>query len=174
MRNDILSKMHYYENRPVLLLFFRLIIRNSESVKVLEDYHDHNNGTNTVAIANDISFKYFNQKNFQRRRLGFTKDRLIMFTNVFYYQRWSVLKDLFDHSVKRLHQNGLVKIWAGKYYGRKLKPIQKKATSLEIENLFAVLQICAIMYLISFMVFIIEVISRRHRRLRYILDYFTY
>lgn len=142
---------------------------------MLKEYHDHDDATNAVVLTNTFSLKHFNLVFSPHKRLGITKDRLIMYTAVFYFHKPSLLKNPFNKELQKYHEAGLIVHWTKTRLDyRRERSNQRTPTKLKVENIFAAFQICALMYLISFIVFILEVISGRYPRIRYILDYLTY
>lgn len=128
-----------------------------------------------VVLASDLSQKAFNLENSPNRRLAFTKDRLFMYSPVFLFRKKSVLTAVFNRQLQTLRETGLIEFWTKNFIDdRKTKSKQREPSKLQMENILAVFQICGIMYLISFVVFILEVISMKYRRVKYILDFLTY
>lgn len=138
---------------------------------IFEYYHD--NEVDGVVLVSDFLLNYFNLMNAPYRRLSFTKDRLFMSSFVFNFRKNSILKDIYNEKLGRLRQFGLIKFWISNYIDkRKMKSNQ--GTNFHIENIFGILRVCAVMYLISLVVFILEVIGIRYLRIVYIIDYLTY
>lgn len=73
-------------------------------------------------------------------------------------------------------ESGLIDNWTKNYTGRMpkfhLKP--KQPTKVQMGDVFAAYRICAAMYSISLIVFILEIISVNCQRIKIILDYMTY
>lgn len=130
---------------------------------------------NAVVLASDISQKAFNLENSPHRRVGFTRDRLLMYSPVFLFRNKSMLTTVINNELQLLQETGLIEFWTKNYIDdRKPKSKHRKPTKLRMENIVAAFQICGIMYFVSFIVFILEVISVRYHRIKRILDYFTY
>lgn len=128
-----------------------------------------------VAVSSDLSQKTFNLKNSPKRRLAFTKDRLFMYSPVFLFRKKSALVNVFDKQLQTLRETGLIEFWIKNYIDeRKMTSKQKEPKPLRIDNILAAFQICGVLYLISFVVFILELISAKYRHIKQILDYFTY
>lgn len=128
-----------------------------------------------VSISSDLSQKAFNLKNSPNRRVAFTKDRIFMYTPVFLFRKKSALVNVFNKQLEILRETGLIEHWIKNYIDeRKMMSKQKEPTTLQIDSIRAIFQICAIMYLISIVVFILELVSVKYRRIKEILDYFTY
>lgn len=128
-----------------------------------------------VVLASDLNQKSFNFQNSPNRRLAFTKDRLFMYSPVFLFRKKSILTEVFNRQLQALRETGLIEFWTKNFIDdRKIKAKQKEPSKLQMGNILALYQICGIMYLISFIVFIFEVISAKCQCIKYILDFFTY
>lgn len=128
-----------------------------------------------VALSTDLSQRSFNLENSPNRHLAFTKDRLLMYSPVFLYPKKSMLRDTLNEQMLTLRETGLIEFWIRSYTDdRKEKIKQRDPSTLRIENIFAAFEICGILYLISFIVFILEMISRKSRIVKYALDFLTY
>lgn len=128
-----------------------------------------------VAFATDLTQKSFNLKNAPGRRLAFTKDRLFMYSPVFIYRKKSLLTAVIDRKLQMLRETGLIEFWIeNNIDDRNTKSEQKGPSRLQIENVLAAFQICGFMYLISFIVFIIEINCAKYPRIKFVIDYLTY
>lgn len=128
---------------------------------------------NGVAFSTDLVQKAFNLRN-PERRMAFTKDRLFMYSPVFIFRRKSPMTRVFNEQMQTLQEFGLVDFWTRNRIESPKTVSKNKPSSLELKNILAAFQICGVMYLISFFVFLLEVISVKFQRLKNILDYFTY
>lgn len=129
----------------------------------------NSNGENVV-LSNDVSLRYFNFKNSPHRRLGVTKDRIFLRHPTIYFRKKSILRNLFNNQIRKLTQSGLVEFWSSKY-----TTIQNdNSNSFHSENLRDIFQLGAFMHGISFIVFILELISIKRQRIRILLDFLTY
>lgn len=128
-----------------------------------------------VAFVTDLTQRSFNIKYAPARRLEFTKDRLYMFSPVYLYPKRSLLISVIDHQLQLLREAGLIRFWiATSTDDHKPNPKQREPTKLQIENVLAAFQIVALMYFISFIVFIIEIKCANYPRIKYVIDYLTY
>lgn len=140
---------------------------------MLQKFHDGND--NGVILWSDLAVNYFNLINFPHRRLSFTKDRLYMMRMAAFFRNKSMLKGLFNEKFRQFFDSGLTQFWCKAYLDdRHIKSFQNPPPILHIENIIGILQICALIYLVSLIVFVLEMISVRYPRIRYIIDYFTY
>lgn len=128
-----------------------------------------------VALATDLTQKAFNLQNSPRRRLAFTKDRLFMYSPVFLFRKKSMLKEVFDEQIQNLSETGFIEFWMKKYTDhRNVNKKQRQPSKLRMENIEAAFQICGVMYLISFSVFLFELISTKYQSIKYSIDYLTH
>lgn len=82
---------------------------------------------------------------------------------------------VFNEQLQTLQEFGLIDFWTKqRIEPYKTVPKKKQPSTLELKNILAAFQICAVMYLTSVFVFIMEVISEKFPRIKRILDYFTY
>lgn len=86
-----------------------------------------------------------------------------------------MLTQVFNQQLQFLQEGGLIDFWVkNRIDDRKSKSKYREPSKLQMENIMAAFEICAIMYFISFIVFILEMISVRYRRIQLVLDYLTY
>lgn len=141
-------------------------------MKSLREFYDSN--VDGVALATDLLQKTFNSENPQRH-LEFTKNRLSMFSTVFVFRKKSMLRDIFTNQLLRLQEFGLPEFWKNNRVPEgKVKSKKTRPTKLRLVNVLAVFQICGILYFISFVVFVLEILSVKFPRIKYVLDLLTY
>lgn len=127
-----------------------------------------------MVLVNHMSWEYFNLVNSPNQRLGFTKDRLFMYCPAFFFSKKSTLKVVFNEELGKLRESGVIEHWIKKYVdGRKIKPIQAPI-KLKIFNIFAAFEICIVMYFISFIIFILELLSVKYYRIKLFIETITY
>lgn len=157
----------------VVCLSFRFVENNTYTYDQLQNFHDSN--FDGVTLWSDSTIKMFNLLFGPGRQLSFTKDRIFVSHYVFHFQKNSILKHVFNEKLQFLHESNLIQFWFSKYMNdHKMKSIQNTSSILHIENIFGILQIMIGMYLISLIVFVLELISKRYSRVENILDFFTY
>lgn len=134
----------------------------------------YNNDFNGVVLSTDLSQKSFNLEN-SPRRLGFTKNRLFMYSPVFLFPKKSPLTSVFNQELQTLREAGLIEFWTKLFVDdRKPKSRHRQPSKLQLDHIFAAFQICGVLYVFSFIVFVLEVISTKCHRIKYILDFLTY
>lgn len=150
-----------------------MIFRQSDPMSNLQMFYDSD--IEGVVFSQDLTQKAFNLQNSPNKHLAFTKDRLFMYSPVFLLRKKSMLTRIFDIQLQRLEEIGLIEFWIERYtYKRNPNIKQRKPSKLRIENIVAAFQICSIMYLISFVVFIFEIISTKRQIVKCFLDYLTH
>lgn len=157
-----------------MFVFVRIVpFNHAKSGDILQQFHD--NDTDAVTITNHLMWKYFNLVNSPRRRLGLTSDRILMYSPVFFFPKRSILKPVFDEQITRLRETGITRYWIKKYLDdRGMKPMKRAPQQLKILNVLAAFEICLLMYFISSIVLILELLSVRCRRIKRFIDFLTY
>lgn len=137
----------------------------------LKYFHEHVDG---VAFTNEITYKYFNMQFAPLRRLTYTKDRMSIHIPVIYFHKPSILRDSFNKELQKYREAGLTDIWIRKFIDVRKMQISNMPLKLQIESVITIYQIIAIAYVISSMVFLLEVVSAKFMCKNCILDYLTY
>lgn len=127
-----------------------------------------------VVFTNEVCVKYFKfvTKTYQ---LDATRDVLRQQTSVFFFQKNSILTNMFNRKIEMCHETGLTHYWLAQFRieeGKRSK--YRPPSKLSLTNIMAVLKISAIFYFISLIVFVLEIISPNYIRIRRVLDYLTY
>ena len=85
-----------------------------------------------------------------------------------------MLVPVFNHQLMILREAGLIDLWIGHHIDDRKSISNREPTKLHMENVIAAFQICGFMCLISFIIFILEIISVKCRRIRLAIEYLTY
>lgn len=109
-----------------------------------------------------------------QHRLSFTKDRLYIYTVVFYFPKRSPFEGLFNVKLKEFQDAGILSNYIAKYDDHRPHIYQKSQSKLQMNGLLPPFEICAIMYLVSFIIFMLEVISTKCKRIKCSIDFLTY
>lgn len=140
---------------------------------MLDFYYDSD--IDGVVFWSDMMLNNFNLKNSPYRRLSFTKDYLFSSHLVFYFRKNSPLRDLFNKKLRILIESDLIQVWISSIVDKyKVKVKNRKQTTFHIKNIFGILQVCGVLYVISFIIFVLEMISARYLSIQHIVEYFTY
>lgn len=89
-------------------------------------------------------------------------------------RKHSFLTRMFNEKIGQCKESGLIDHWLAKYTRHPMKMKHIKPHRLGIPNILAILQISAVMWVISFIVFLLEVFSPPHGFVRKVLDFLTY
>lgn len=108
------------------------------------------------------------------RQIVSTSDVVRQHTPVYYFNTHSILTWMFNRKIEACNESGLTYYWSIKYTMKTNRNKEKKPKKLQITNILVILQISAIIYTIAFIVFIFELLSRSHRKIKTIVDYLTY
>lgn len=122
----------------------------------------------------ETSYMYFNLQYYPHRWLSITKNRMFMFTPVIYFRKPSILGDPFNKEIQKYREVGLIKYWSTKYRNNRKDKVTKKKKPIQMCSIMIIVKIGALTYLISFIVFILELYSTKFLRIRRVLDSFTY
>lgn len=128
---------------------------------------------NGVIFTNDIIANYFNFVN-KTAHFSMTRDIARLNYPVFFFHQRSILIWMFNRKIEASIESGLITYWTAQY-NHIIKTKEKKGPKkLGIMGIMAMLEICAVMYLIAFVVFLMEFFSQQNMRLKNFLDYLTY
>lgn len=155
-------------------LYIPSIIQVVSSITKLEEFHD--SGIDGVILVNRISWKHFNLLHSPLRRLEFSTDQLFMYSPAFFFNKKSALRSVFNDELRKLRESGMVDHWINRYiedHKTKLKTNQEPV-KLKIGNIAAIFYVCISMYVVSFIVFICELLSVRYGYMKNIIDFLTY
>lgn len=116
---------------------------------------------------------HYNAKN-SSSRLAATKDHLYMLPLIFLFRKTSPLATEFNRQLQLLQERGLVDFWFRNITGSPKSNEKREPTKLEMTSILAAFQICGAMYVVSIIVFILELVSKKSKRIKRIIDYLTY
>lgn len=148
-----------------------MVLTKSSQIDNIKYLISQTNEKCCVVFSNDLAFKYFNS---EHRRLAFTQDRLYVATFVNYFHKPTLLIDIFNNAILECEEAGLLNFWISKYIDDKKVKSIPSPTTLIMESIESIFVIGAIVCLISFIVFIPEVVSVRVHFVKCVLDYITY
>lgn len=139
---------------------------NDDSLKRLYD-------SENVYYVGDIVLHYFNFIQKPKPQLAMTKDRLNTFYLAIHFRKNSILTEIFNRKIEKMTESGLVNYWASKYKENHKTKLEA-STKYHYANIIGVFQFCAVLIVIDIVVFILELMSPRYNRVKYVMDYFTY
>lgn len=126
-----------------------------------------------VTMTSDISANYFNLMQKSDQRIEYTRDKVRAQNVVFFFQKNSILIFMFNRKLEIFKESGLIEHWKSAYKKRQRKR-QRGPRQLSLYNVLAILQICASLYTIAVLVFVLEIVALRNERIRKCLDFITY
>lgn len=129
---------------------------------------------NGVVFTNDLTVNYFNHLDKSWPKIDYTRDVVRANNPVFFFQKHSILTEMFDRKIELCQESGLVFHWVAQFKHNWKKHKQKQPKKLGISGIMAMLEISAVLYLIAFLVFILEILSQKHQRIRRLLDFLTH
>lgn len=143
-------------------------------MSIIKTLYDEN--IEGVVLCNDLQQKVFNLRNAPHFRVGFTKNQLFKFSPVFIFRKKSMFRRMFNDKITMLQESGHIEFWTKNYTDNRAPKtkVNQPAKQLRMGNIAAVFQICGAIYLVSFVVFIMEIMSKRCKRLKQFIDYLTY
>lgn len=152
--------------------YFRFVMHSKDDVTAIKSLLARK--WDGILFTNDLTINYFNMIKKTWYQLGYTLDVVRPHTPVFLFPKHSILTWLFNRKVEACNESGLISHWAAKYNPKRLKIESKKPKKLAINNILAMLQISFVMYSIAVSVFVLEIMSRSHNRIKRFLDFLTY
>lgn len=133
-----------------------------------------NGKINGVFLTNEVTANYFKLKNKFSKRIEITSDKLRSVSPVFYFTKNSILTAMFNQKIELCQESGLIIHWLAEYSPKSKRSKNKPPKKLGIVNILAITQISAVMYLISLIVFAMEMLSPTHKHVKKLMDYVTY
>lgn len=127
-----------------------------------------------VLFTNDVTVNYFNSLSKVPHEVQYTKDIVRLQNPVFYFRKNSFVAKMFDEKIETCLETGLTHYWLTKYAHKRHKIKNREPIKLGINNILAIIQIAVAMYIISFIVFLLEIFSTEGGLIRKVLDYLTY
>lgn len=170
-------KVYYIQLIPTVIFGFffldRLIEQHSDVYIAIEKLRSGE--WDGVVFTNEITINYFNLMNKSWNRIGYTRDKARLFPPVLFFNKHSILTYMFNRKVEICNESGLTSYWWRKYHQDNPKNNkEKKLKKLSIQNILAILRIAASLYLVAFIVFLLEIVSHQHKFIKKCLDYITY
>lgn len=128
----------------------------------------------TIVYTNDITVNYFNMKNKSKYRIETTRDHIRQVSTVFFFNKNSILSHLFNQKIYICQESGLTFHWLSKYKSDHKNKEFREPRKLGIQNIVAVLQISAVLCVISIIVFVLEIMSTHNATIKKFLNFLTY
>lgn len=117
---------------------------------------------------------YYNLQNFPKPAILKTKEYVQMITFTIYFQKYSCLLRTFDRNIAAFVTNGLIHYW-DEQFTKIIDQIEDpEPKQLNIDQIAGVIEICAVLYALSVLVFIMEIMASHHEAIKKIIDFFTF
>lgn len=121
----------------------------------------------------------YNKLHFRERPVLRTKERIFFIPYTIYFQKNSVLVKAFNVQIENLLSNGLISTWVSQFVDEDLAQIHPTTDSaatkpLTVHQLGGIFIITIILYFLSLLVFVFEVLSTKSRFIRKIVEYLTF
>lgn len=97
-----------------------------------------------------------------------------MISFAIYFRKHSCLVRTFNRHMTVFISNGLIYHWE-KQFKIVIDPVEKPGPKeLSIDQISGVIQICAALYALCILIFLLEIISPHHEAIKKIIDFFTF
>lgn len=143
-----------------------------DAITALRKLSDNN--WNGLIFTNDVTINYFNLINKFKRRVSYTRDIVRPITPIFYFNKNSILTEIFDRKIEKCKESGLIFHWTAPYKQKRKIDEHKEPKVLSVRNILGIVKITVFLYLIAIVIFVMEIISHKHERIRKTLDFLTY
>lgn len=117
---------------------------------------------------------YINWVRFREPTILMTKDTIQLAPIVIIIQKPSCLKKPFDQQILAFQSSGLIQDFE-KYFTKNIKDIEdKEPKKLNIDQFIGLIEICAVLYALSFLIFLMELLALKHEKMKKFIDFFTF
>lgn len=119
--------------------------------------------------------EYYNQQNFPQPEILKTKESIQMLPFSIFFRKHSCITNTFNRQIEAGTSSGLISFWADRLtkshfkFNGKIKP-----KTLKFNQIKGILMICMCLYGFSIIIFFVELLSARHKRIKRFVDFFTY
>lgn len=118
--------------------------------------------------------RYYNLLHFQEQPILITKDDIKLAPISVVIREPSCLKMPINHQIFAFRSSGLVQHWEKKYI-KTIKEIEdNEPKKLNIDQFIGLIKICAVLHALSFLIFITELLTLKYRKMKKIIDFFTF
>lgn len=154
-------------NQEDRLILWRL---NTESFHNLSDANFHG-AYMTVAQP----FDYFNFINFPNVNILKTKKDILMTQMCMFHRKYSSLVKPFDEKIGWYKTNGLIEYWIRKYKIPSFRQSDRTdRRKLSFSQISGVIIVCALLFVVSMILFILELMSAKCKKIEIFLDFLTF
>lgn len=155
----------------IFILFFRMKVFNVYKDKIDQLRDDEFRG---VYLSSINLINYNNLQHFRQPKILRMKEHMQLFPLIILLPKHSCLKSSFDHQILAFQSSGLIQHWL-KSFTKTIKDIEdKEPRKLKIDQIIGIIEICAALHALSFLIFIMELLTWKYKKIKYIIDFFTF
>lgn len=167
------DKEWFVDDAELLARIYLLKVHSHDYVWEKVRHHD----TDFVLTTTKFHAEYANSVNFSRGVLMVTKDSFREVSICTYLPKGSYLARPFSLAISHLISSGLIDNWKNKYVNEKLKYNRydtDEPHQLKYLHIRGCVQLCLALYVLSIIVFVLEILTKYSKKLRKIVNFFTY
>ncbi|XP_062539198.1 uncharacterized protein LOC134207507 [Armigeres subalbatus] len=166
----------FFTHNPSLFKRIRYITPGNDSVSVALDDVSSRRVRDEVVVCTLEHIAYHNKRRLQQGFLRSSRDSISSYPMAIYYPKRTFLVRILDRMIGRIETAGLVNFWVRRYgnynfFPRKIDHTQP--TAIRIEQLLGCFECICVQWMISFGVFVLELLSLRFPCIRRILEFLT-
>lgn len=127
-----------------------------------------------VYLTHGRAISFENMQSLRQQKILRTREHMQMLPMSILLRKHSCLRRSFDYHVSAFQTSGLIDHWEDMYPDAvKIIP-DKNPKKLKIGQIVGVIEVCAVLYTISLLIFIFELITLKQGKIKKIIDYFTF
>lgn len=127
-----------------------------------------------VYLSSRNAISYQNLQHSRQPKILKTRKHMQMLPMSLLLRKHSCLKRSFDHQVSAFQSSGLIEHWE-EIFPESCRDIEdKKPKKLKVGQIVGVIEVCAVLYLISLIVFFLELMTLKHGKIKKIIDFFAF
>lgn len=127
-----------------------------------------------VYLTHGRAISYENMLYFRKQKILRTKEHMQMLPMTILLRKYSCLRRSFDFHISALRTSGLIDYWEEIYPDAIKKIEDKKSEKLKIGQIVGVIEVCGVLYTISLLIFILELMTLKHGRIKTFIDFFAF
>lgn len=129
---------------------------------------------NCVYTGIKLRTSHRNLQKFREPNILMSKEYMQMMTYTIFFQKNSWLKNSFDHQILNLQCSGLIQHWE-KLFTRTIKDIEEnEPKKLRVDQFIGIIEICSALYALSVLIFIMELMTLKYKKIKKIIDFRTF
>lgn len=157
-------------------LYFRaVLIDATQKVNFFETF-DRDDVPNLAIFTTSAQVAYY-RKFHKNSKVNVARESIFINPISIYLRKNSYLTHTMDEEIMVYLSSGLIKNWVSYFADEtyiRYKRMQMEPSTLKVNQINGIYELCFAVFLIGFTVFICEVLSQRSNRLKRIMDFLTY